>query len=104
MLVLKGKAMKSDVINCIISNNKCICYEYGSYPVCNGSIFGNVKKHSLSSLLAEIDDSLMYNTDDFYDYLIVYTNMNEYELSEFVHNLSVREKWFRCRQIIVACI
>lgn len=96
--------MKSVVFDIIKQNSKSICYEYNDYPIGDGNIFADSTQHSLSSLLAEMDDMLIRQAFDMYDYLLIYTNMPESHLIEFIVDLRRREKNYMCRQIILACV
>ena len=103
MLILKGDAMKSHVINCVRDRANCKCYDYSSTPNLYGVVYADRNKYSLSSLLAEIDSVLMYAYEKHYDYLIVYTDLNENDILEFIDDLKKREGQYLCRQIIIAC-
>ena len=103
MLILKGKEMKSCIFDIIKHNSNSICYEYNNYPISDGGIYADSTQYSLSALLAEIDDMLIRQAFDMYDYLLIYTNIPESALIKFIVDLRRREGNYMCRQIILAC-
>lgn len=105
MLILKGNSMKSDIINSIVQNRKCICFEYHDNPVCFESFFVDSSKYTLDDLINEIDSIFESSfCDTFFDYLLVYTNEKENTLKKYCKWLEDNRRALRCREIIVTCV
>lgn len=105
MLVLKGNAMKSDVIQSMMSTRRCVCYEYSDNAIVNDAIWINSAEHPLSDVLDEIWwDLTVYNFEENYDYLIIYTQMRECDLQDFMYELRHHSHDHYCRQIVLACM
>ena len=104
MLILKGKAMKSDILNSIAQSRKCICFEYHDNPVCFESVFVDSSKYTFDDLISEIDfvfEKDFYDT--FFDYLLIYTNEKESKINKCFKWLEDNKQALHCREIIVAC-
>ena len=106
MLILKGNAMKSDVIQSMMSTRRCVCYEYSDNAVVNGSVWINSTEHSLDDILDAMRwDLEVYNFEiDLYDYVVIYTQMRECDLQDFMYELRYRSHDHYCRQLILACM
>lgn len=105
MLILKGKAMKSDILNSIAQNRKCICFEYHDNPVCLESFFVDSSKYTLDDLFNEIDfifEKDFYDT--YFNYLLIYTNEKEDDVKRYSKWLEDNRRVLRCGEIIITCV
>ena len=105
MLILKGKTMKSDILNSIAQSRKCICFEYHDNPVCFESFFVDSSKYTFDDLLNEIDFVFEKNFyDTYFDYLLIYTNEKEDDVKRHSKWLEDDRQVLRCREIIITCV
>ena len=81
-----------------------MCYEYSDNPVVNDSVWINSKEYSLMKLWDDLYWDLVVYPDDHYDYLIIYTQMRECDLQDFIYELRQRERSYVCRQLVLACM
>lgn len=106
MLVLKGNAGKSEIINSIMKDNGFICYAYYDMPVIYGdnAFIVDSNEYSLKEffdgIYSEFVDVLH---DEYYRYLIIYTNNKENELKQYIDWIKENRKVFRCGQILITC-
>lgn len=105
MLILKGNEGKSRVADLILHNTNSVCIVYNDYPLIFDSIGVDSTQYSLNDLIEciseEMKDAII--NDRHYDYLIVYTNQNEGNLSGLINWLD-KYKWkIPCLGIILTC-
>ena len=105
MLLIKGDKGKSSFINNVLGNN--LYFVYCDYPI-------NIDGYWVSSLNHSIDEfkdfikAYVHEEDktckeNLYDYLIIYTNESEENLKDFISWLKDNERWFLCRNTLIAC-
>ena len=102
MLILKGDKGKSKVLNELGENS--ICFEYHEYVVDfkNGYWISSLN-HSINEFKDFIKACLYEEDENFYNYLIIYTNEKEEDLKDLINWLEDNERRFLCGDIIVAC-
>lgn len=108
MLILKGNAMKSEIINRIMEYGDSICFTYYDNPVVysnsDNNFFVNKNEYSLEDLFNEIDSMFekdLYN--EYFRYLIIYTNENENKLKRYIDWMEENRIAFRCSEILITC-
>lgn len=107
MLILKGNSMKSDVVYRIMGQEDSICFVYYNEPVIRGgnSIFVDKNKYSLEDLFNEIDSMFEKDFyDEYFRYLIIYTNEKESKLKEYIDWMEENRIAFRCSNILITCV
>ena len=78
MLLLKGKAGKSIILEVVHKNTHALTYVYYNQPVIEDSIWVNSDSVEFDEFLTELDNQLkLYGNSMYYDYLIIYTNKGE---------------------------
>lgn len=105
MLIVKGESGKSILANIILEHTDSKCFIYNDYPLIYNSVCLDSTKYPLSDLKQCIKDCHpddMYS-DDYYDYLIVYTNQKEEDLAEFIDWLHSQKHLFRYKNALVMC-
>lgn len=103
MLVLRGIAGKSLVVNDLLEHTNSICFEYHFPPIIKNSIFLEDNRHTLEDLKECIMEYFKTYTDEHYTYLIVYTNLKEEDAKDFYEWMKYNEHLFNCVNSIVAC-
>lgn len=83
MLLLKGNNGKSRVVNDILNTTSSICFVYNEYPLFKDGICLNSGVHTLEQLKECIIEEVV-GYQEFYDYLIIYTNQTEDNLKDFI--------------------
>ena len=104
MLILKGDKGKSRILNQLSENS--ICLEYSEYAVDfkNGYWISSLN-YSINEFKYFIKECLYKKVvgENFYNYLIIYTNEKEEDLKDLIDWLEDNERRFLCGDIIVAC-
>ena len=100
MLILKGSNGKSKVVDIILNGTDSICFVYNDSTLfLEGSICLDSRVYTLEHLkLCIVQEITKYQ--DYYDYLVVYTNQTENDLKDFIYWLKMT---FTYKSIIVAC-
>ena len=86
MLILKGKAEKSRIIEYIRMGmgsmiHNSVCFEYNESPVIHNSLYMEKDKFSLDEFCKSIE---MYLEDENPRYIFIYTNEQESDLSDLI--------------------
>ena len=106
MLILKGNSMKSEIVNSLMRDGSSICYAYDDMPVTYGeyAFFVDKKEYPLEDFFNEIySDFIDTYKDDYYKYLIIYTNEKEDTLKQYNDWIEENRIVFRCCQILITC-
>ena len=105
MLIVKGKAQKSVLTNILMDKTKSICFQYYDMPVIWDSICVDKTKYSLSDFIECIAEELKkVNADGtHYDYMIIYTNEREEDLTKLIDWLNEHRWRIFCNDILVMC-
>ena len=105
MLILKGNVGKSRVVDIIASKTNSICLVYGFYTRIFGSLQIDSEDYSLDDFLKLISNTSQeaITNDEFYDYLIAYTNESEEDLQEIINWLEDNKWNIPFRDIILTC-
>ena len=78
MLLVKGKAGKSVVLEQIHNNTNSLAFIYYNQPVIDGGIWINSDTVDFNGFMANVSKYLdKIEHDIWYDYLIIYTNKGE---------------------------
>lgn len=104
MILIKGNKGKSRIVDIIGRSENSFTYMYYTeqIPLTEKYFFLNSKTYSLQDLRKviikqnESGDSKCY-------YMIIYTNLNEDDLSGFIGWINQNEKNLNCTQVIVTC-
>ena len=81
MLILKGKAGKSVVLEHIYKNTNSLAFVYYEQPVIDGALWVGMKSVQFDEFIRQIPKYLdKSNSNSRYDYLIIYTNEKEEEI------------------------
>lgn len=105
MLIIKGRERKSVLVNILMDKTKSICFQYYDKPVIWDSICVDRTEYSLNDFINCIEEELeKINTNKtHYDYMIIYTNEREKDLTELISWLN-KYKWkIFCNDILVMC-
>lgn len=106
MLILKGNSMKSEIVNSLMRDGHSVCYAYDDTPVIYGEHAFFVDKREcplwvfFDRLYSKFIDTYK---DDYYKYLIIYTNEKEDTLKEYIDWIKENRIAFRCCQILITC-
>ena len=103
MLLLKGNNGKSRVVEDILNTTSSICFVYNEYPLFKDSICLYSSVHTLEHLKeCIVTDVVGY--EEYYDYLIIYTNQTESDLKNLVDWLNNKPLIpYGYRNIILTC-
>lgn len=77
MLLLKGKAGKSIILEVVHKNTYALTYVYYNQPVIEDCVWVNSDSMEFGEFLTELDNQLKTYNCMHYDYLIIYTNKGE---------------------------
>lgn len=113
MQILKGKVQKSVTINHIMNDvRNCICIDYYTEQLNfgNGSenYFINSDNHSISDLIEFLKNKFFDNihfelSSEYYEYLIIYTNLSETEIKELIEWIKDNYYKIDCNEILITC-
>lgn len=105
MLIVKGNCGKSRVVDIIASRTNSVCLVYGFYTFIFGSFQIDSRHYSLDDFLKLISKTSQeaIANDEFYDYLIIYTNEREEDLREIINWLEDNKWNMHFRDIILTC-
>lgn len=104
MLILKGNAGKSRVIDILMEQTGSVCFVYNDYPLIFNAICVDSKEYSLDDFFNEIE--FMFEKDfatEYFQYLLIYTNEKERSLKRYLKWLEDNRQALRCGQIIITC-
>lgn len=82
MLILKGENGKSKVIEAVLNHTKSVCFIYCDKQIQLDGIWINSNKHSVKQL-EDYVTIYLENSTEFYDYVIIYTNVPEEDICDF---------------------
>jgi len=102
MQILKGEILKSATVNSILQSTNSYCYVYYDHVLPFDNCYVNSKYATLEQLQGYLQEHIK-NSENKYDYFIIYTNNTEEELSELIQWLDGKEMDFNCRCILVTC-
>ena len=105
MQILKADCFKSITIShllCACPNSVCIVYDDSCPRFMYDSIWIDSNEYSIKDLKEYIIDEFINTMNEMKDYLIIYTNKQEQELSDFIEFIN-RQGRFDFREILIAC-
>lgn len=105
MLILRGNAGKSRIIDILMNHTKSIGFVYNDYPLIYESICVDSTQYSMNDFVECISDAMKdyVVNGERYSYLLIYTNQKEEELRKLTDWLE-RYKWrLPIMDIIVTC-
>lgn len=105
MLMLKGDKGKSVILNELMRNkfNECIIWDEPSvYNIEPAWIVRNNDFNYLYECIIELNDSLGAGGEN-RDWLLIYTNKTEEEISPLIEWIKDQEKYLFFRQVLVTC-
>lgn len=82
MLILKGENGKSKAIEAILDRTKSVCFIYHDKQIQLDGIWIDSNEYSIKQLEDYIAIYLK-NATEFYDYVIIYTNVPEEKICDF---------------------
>ena len=108
MLLLKGDKGKSEVVDTIMSFtcSKSCTIAYTEPPfyvfwddvwVVDSSLYG------INELIETIDEINKNHNENSFNYLIIYTNETQDDISSLIQWIESNEKDLRCHNVIVTC-
>lgn len=105
MLILKGDKGKSVILNELMRSkfNECIIWDEPS--VCNIDSAWMIDRSDFDCLyecIIELNNSLGYN-GEFRDWLLIYTNKTEEEITPLIEWIKDQEKYLLYRQVLITC-
>lgn len=104
MLIVKGKARKSTLVNILMDATNSICFQYYDAPVIWNSICVDKTEYSLNNLIECIEEEFaMIGIDEHYDYLIIYTNESEEDLKELIDWMNNYKYAIPCKDVLIMC-
>lgn len=105
MLVVKGKSQKSVLAYIILNETYSRCFVYNDYSVINGTVYLDSTEYSLEDFkecITEWHTNDVY-PDNYYDFLIIYTNQREEALLDFIDWLDKNTLSLHYKNAIVMC-
>ena len=105
MLILKGDKGKSVVLNELMRNkfNECIIWDEPSvYNIDSAWTIDRSELNCLYECIMELNDSLDFEGEN-RDYLLIYTNKTEEEITPLIEWIKDQEKYLLYKQVLVTC-
>jgi len=105
MLLVKGKNGKSNILDLIDTHSKAITFVYYNQALILNSMWYNSSTMSFKDFMFELRKYIqenLENSDERYDYLIIYTNQGEITIK---HQKELFQKWENIYgfQVIIGC-
>ncbi len=103
MLLLKGKAGKSNILEQIYKNTNSIAFVFYEQPVIDGALWIGMRSVQFDDFVKQIPKYLKkYKSNSRYDYLIIYTNEDENIIRDKQRLIEEWEKSFGFT-VIIGC-
>ena len=105
MLILRGNAGKSRIIDILMDQTNSVCFVYNDYPLIYESICVDSAQYSIEDFVECLSDTIKdyIVNGKHYSYLLIYTNQIEEDLQKLTGWLD-KYKWrIPFMDIIVTC-
>lgn len=105
MLILKGNAGKSRIIDILMSKTNSACFVYNDYPLIYKSISVDSSQYSIDDFVECISDTMKdyIVNDEHYQYLLIYTNQKEEDLRKLTDYFDKYKWMIPFVDIIITC-
>lgn len=104
MQILKGDNFKSITVEAILRSRSSYCFVYYEEQLPFEHYYINSKVANINQLQGYLQEFIDYKMPEIsYDYVIIYTNKTEEEISNLLQWLKGKELDFNCRCILVTC-
>lgn len=105
MLILKGENGKSQILESLSQVATVFTYVYYDSQLPFGNIFVNSEDTSLKDFTNTLEQQNKESQESIYnvEYIVVYTNLVEAALFDFITWIKNNEKHFNCKQVIITC-